>query len=215
VTDVDPRLLTTELLDRFDKKLAEIGAPVTKHWRPGLQDHELDALTSTIGIALSTEARIWWAWHDGVDLERSPAYSSFGPGWDAYPLAHAIDDAKRMRQMAVMTARDQPGFRNQDWPASWIALCGNVSYTRIACDCTGPTAAPSPVHYFDPSENMEPTQAKVGSIGELVHLWLDALDDGTWRVDPSTGDFVLTDPIELATKGTDVAYLLWARSFHR
>ncbi len=110
--------------------------------------------------------------------------------------------------MAVMAVRDQPEFHNQDWPDSWLALCGNVSYTRIACDCAVAADAPSPVHYFDPSENMEPGRAKTASIGELVHVWLDALDDGTWRVDPRTGDFALTDPIELAAKGTDIAYLL-------
>jgi hypothetical protein len=209
VTDTSPRLLTNELLTQLSDKLEAIGAPVTEHWRPGLQDHEMDAMTSTIGISLSTEARVWWAWHDGVDLARSPAYSSFGPGWDAYSLAYAIDDAKRMRQIAAMAARDQPEFHNQDWADSWIALCGDVSYRRLACDCAVPSGAPSTVHYFDPSDNMEPARPKARSIGDLVHVWLDALNDGTWHIDPETSQFALRDPTELLrAKGSDIADLL-------
>jgi hypothetical protein len=209
MTDTAPRLLTIDLLAELSDKLEEIGAPVTKHWRHGLLDHEMDALAAGIGVSLSTEARIWWAWHDGVDLDRSPAYSSFGPGWDAYSLAHAIDDATRMRQIAATAARDQPGLHNQDWPDSWLALCGNVSYTRIACDCSGPADTPSSIHYFDPVDIMEPARPRLQSIGELVHAWLDAIEDGTWHIDPATGDFALLDPTELLNaKGSNVADLL-------
>jgi hypothetical protein len=56
---------------------------------------------------------------------------------------------------------------------------------------------------------MEPARPKVGAIGELIHAWIDALDDGTWRIDPTTGDFALVDPLEsLKAKGPDIAYLL-------
>jgi hypothetical protein len=203
-----PRLLTPALLAQLDRRLDEIGAPVTKRWLPGLDDREMDALSSKIGLSLSAEARTWWSWHDGVKLDRSPTFSSFGPGWDAFSLSHAVDDAIRMRQIAAATARDTPEFHNQDWPDSWIALCGNVSYTRVACDCATPEEGPSTIHYFDPAGNMEPLRPKLGSIGELVHAWIEALDDGTWRIDPGTGNFALLAPSELEAKGDDIGDLL-------
>jgi hypothetical protein len=210
MTDAPPRLLTDDLLAQLSDKLEEIGAPVTKHWRPGLQDHEMDALTSAIGISLSTEARTWWAWHDGVELGAArPWQRGIGGGWDALPLAVAVEDTARNRQIAVTIAAENPGFHHADWSDSWIALCGEPSYPRLACECAVPAGAPSPIHYYDVSGNMEPARPKVSSIGELVHVWLEALADGTWRIDPTTGQFALRDPTELLhAKGPDIADLL-------
>jgi hypothetical protein len=207
---VPPRLLTAALLEQLDEKLTKIDAPVARLWRPGLSDAEMDALTAGIGISLSTEARIWWGWHDGVELGAArPWERGIGGGWDALPLAAAVQDAIRKRQFAATATAEDPEFHNADWPDSWIALCGDVSYPRLACECAVPAGAASSVHYFDPSGNMEPWRPKVGSVGELVYVWLDALDDGTWHVDPTTGQFVLRDPTELLhAKGPDIADLL-------
>lgn len=209
MTNAPPRLLTAALLERLDEKLTEIDAPVAKLWRPGLAEAEMDALTAEIGISLSTEARIWWAWHDGVDLEAARPWQRGIGGWDALPLAAAVEDAIRNRQIAVTVAAENPGFHHADWPDSWIALCGDVSHPRLACECAVSAGAPSPVHYYDVSGNMEPMRPKVGSVGELVHVWLDALDDGTWHIDPATSRFALRDPTELLrAKGADIADLL-------
>jgi hypothetical protein len=210
VTDAEPRLLTTELLDRLDEKLAEVEAPVTKLWRPGLAGAEMDALTAEIGLSLSTDARTWWGWHDGVSLDAAPPWErGIGGGWDALPLASAVQDAIQMRKHAATAAEENPGFHHSDWSDSWIALCGDVSYPRLACECAVALGEPSTVHYFDLLGNMEPARPKVGSIGELVHVWIEALDDGTWRIDPTTSQFALRDPTELLhAKGPDIADLL-------
>jgi hypothetical protein len=203
--------LSPELLGQLEHKLEEIGAPVTRLWRPGLDDSQMDAITAELGLSLSlsTEARIWWAWHDGIDHEQSPMHSSFGPGWDAYPLAHAVDDAIANREIAAEEAEADPDSHNSAWLSSWIALCGNVSYPRLVCECAVPAGEPSPVHYFDPEGNMDPRQPRLASVGELVHLWLEALDDGTWHIDATTGDFALYDPMELLqAKGPNLADLL-------
>jgi hypothetical protein len=96
-----------------------------------------------------------------------------------------------------------------EWSTSWIALCGNPSPERLACECAVPTGAPSPAIYFDPEGNDEPQRPKASSIGEVIHLWIEALDDGTWHIDPTTGHFALLDPADLLdAKGPDVADLL-------
>jgi hypothetical protein len=165
----------------------------------------MDALTAEIGLSLSAEARIWWGWHDGVDLEAAAPPTLFlGSGWETFSLALAVQDVIGKRQYAQAS----PDFPNSAWPDSWITLCGLASYPRIACDCAVPGGAPSTVHYFDPADNMEPLRPKLGSIGELVHAWLEAIDDGTWRIDADTGTFALLAPTELEAKGDDLGDLL-------
>jgi hypothetical protein len=57
--------------------------------------------------------------------------------------------------------------------------------------------------------NDDPHLPKARSMGEVVHVWLEALDDGTWHIDPAIGDFALLDPEELVkVKGPDIGDLL-------
>jgi hypothetical protein len=96
-----------------------------------------------------------------------------------------------------------------DWSDSWITLCTSPSPARLACDCAVSADSPSPVRYVDPELNYDPYRPKAPSMGELIHTWLEALDDGTWHIDATTGDFALLDPLEiLAAKGPDIADLL-------
>lgn len=204
-----PRLLTAELLEHLDQRLHDISAPITRIWRPGLSDDQMDELTGPIGITLPTEARAWWRWHNGAErvIGQQPA---IGPGWDQLPLAEAVRDATVYRDVALRVA-DPDGYIDprSDWSISWIALCGNPSPERLACECAVPAGAPSPAIYFDPEGEDEPQRPKAPSIGEVIHIWLEALDDGTWHIDPTTGHFAILDPTELLNaKGFDVADLL-------
>jgi cell wall assembly regulator SMI1 len=205
-----PRLLTMELLERLDQRLRDLGAPVTTIWRPGLSDGQMDELTETIGLTLPTEARAWWSWHDGVEHGLIRPQPAIGTGWVPLPLAEAVRQATVYRDISAREV-DADGYLDLrgEWSMSWIALCGNPSPERLACECAVPAEAPSPAIYFDPEGNDEPQRPKAASIGEVIHIWLEALDDGTWHIDPSTGHFALLDPTELLhAKGLDVADLL-------
>jgi cell wall assembly regulator SMI1 len=201
-------MLTADLLAELDGRLHDVGAPISRFWRPGLKDAQMDARTAEIGLSLPTEARIWWGWHDGIDVEAARSQASLGPSWDALSLEAAAQDAVAKRDMAARAAEGGLDPRD-DWSDSWIALCGDVSYPRIACDCGLPLGTPSTIHYFDPEFNDYPRHPKAASIGELVHIWLEALADGTWHIDPRTGEFASLDPTELVkAKGRDIADLL-------
>jgi hypothetical protein len=204
-----PRLLTADLLAELEHRLRDLDAPVTRIWRRGLSDDQMDELTEPIGLTLSTEARAWWNWHDGVERGVIRPQPGIGDGWEPLQLAEAVRDVIAKREVVaklVSLGHDDPRSR---WSKSWIGLCGNPSPERLACECAVPAGAPSPAIYFDPEGNDDPHLPKAASIGEVVHVWLEALDDGTWHIDPATGDFALLDPIELLhAKGPDVADLL-------
>jgi cell wall assembly regulator SMI1 len=203
-----PRLLTADLLVRLEQRLIDVGAPIAQLWRPGLNDYQIDALTAEIGLSLPAEARIWWRWHDGVDQLPGPM-PSIGGGWDPISLQDAIEDVVRQRKKAALRAQALPDDPTGDWSDSWITLCDSPSPARLACDCAVAPGSPSPVLYIDPEFNYDPYRPKAPSLGELIHAWLEALDDGTWHIDAVTGDFALLDPIEtLAAKGPDIADLL-------
>jgi cell wall assembly regulator SMI1 len=201
------RLLTADLLAELEQRLRDLDAPVTRIWRPGLSDDQMDDLTAPIGLTLSTEARAWWRWHDGV--EPGWPHTAIGDGWVPLSLAEAVRQVAVYRSISRVEV-DAGGYhdRRSVWLKSWIALCGNASAERLACECAVPVGAPSPAIYFDPEGNDEPEIPKAASIGEVVHVWFDALDDGTWHIDPATGDFALVDAEVLQAKGPDVADLL-------
>jgi cell wall assembly regulator SMI1 len=205
-----PRLLTADLLAELDQRLRDIGAPVTRIWRPGLSDNDMDELTGPIDLTLPIEARAWWAWHDGVERGVVRPQPAIGTGWVPLPLAEAVRQVTFYRETSAVEV-DADGYidRRGNWSTSWIALCGNPSPERLACECAVPAGAPSPAIYFDPEGEDEPQRPKAPSIGEVIHAWIEALDDGTWHIDPATGNFALTDPMELLhVKGADVADLL-------
>jgi cell wall assembly regulator SMI1 len=202
-----PRSLSTELLERLDQRLIEIGAPIAKAWRPGLTDADMDALVSELGLSLSAEIRLWWGWHDGI--EGPSLLPTVGGGWAPISLHDAVQDTIQQREKAALWRQEFPGNPIGDWADSWITFCATPSPARLASDCGAPDGSLTPVLYFDPEFNEDPRQPKAVSMGELVHIWLGALDDGTWHIDPATGDFALLDPTELVeAKGRDVADLL-------
>jgi cell wall assembly regulator SMI1 len=204
-----PRLLTAELLGQLDQRLRDLNAPITKIWRPGLTDDRMDELTAEIGLTLPTEARAWWGWHDGVEHGAIVPQPAIGDGWIPLSLVEAVRGAIVSRGLSAGLAADGFDDPRSQWSASWIALCGNPSPERLACECAVPAGAPSPAIYYDPEGEDDPQIPKAPSIGEVIHHWIEALDDGTWHIDPETGDFALLDPTELLNaKGPDVADLL-------
>jgi hypothetical protein len=205
-----PVKLTPELLAALDQALEGVGAPVDRYWRPGLNEAEMDALTEPIGITLTAEARLWWSWHDGVDDDlRQRPRRTLGDGWQPPSLADAVADAQRNRQHADRWAQSHPDEDYDDWRPSWIAFCGVEGPERLACDCADPTADPTPIVHFDPEFTATPSDYIARSMGDVVTVWLAALADGTWHVDPTTGLFALIDQVTLArAKGETVAALL-------
>lgn len=205
-----PTILTAALLQELDRALERIDAPITGLWRPGLTDAEMDALTEPIGIQLPAEARTWWAWHDGVTYDpQTRLAATLGDGWEVPPLSDAVEDAIRARDLSAQIAAKSPPGEFDEWRDSWITFVGVEPPERLACECAPREGEAAPVVHYDPMFNLTPSNYKAASMGDVVTVWLQAIDDGTWHIDPDTGRFAWMDPVALAkAKGEDIAALL-------
>jgi hypothetical protein len=190
VSDGAVEILSRELLDEFEQRLREVGAPVFDRWRPGLTDTEIDDTTASLGLVLPVEPRLWWSWRDGVGFDEPAALRTLGPMWVPLKLTDAIEVAQIEREVQAKWVRDgsQPTSAIL-WVDSWLPFCGDVSSACLACGCEVGAMEPSPVFYVDGPFNTRPTVARTRSMAELIRVWLQGLDDGLWHIDPKTGGF--------------------------
>ena len=141
----------------------------------------MDAATEAIGLRLPLEARRWWGWHDGAapSATDGPA-AQLGPGKSFLPLGDVVKECETARQVQRQA---WGGDLGPHWREGWLPLY--PSSRPIVFDCSGGYEDPVPVRSFfyeDPTAGQE----GVASIGDLILVWIDALDAGAWRYDEST-----------------------------
>lgn len=172
----EPAYLSQDLLNRLEQRWRDQGALVARALRPGLADSEMDELTEPIGLRLPVEARRWWRWHDGAEPEYPggpPAH--LGPGKYFLSLADAVKECQKLREMQRYAWGEDLG---PYWRAGWLPLYS--SDRPIMFDCAVGPEEPVPVRsiFFE-----DPTAGERGvrSIGELVTVWIGAIDCGAWQ----------------------------------
>jgi cell wall assembly regulator SMI1 len=168
-----PRLLDQALLTDLEARWRAQGAFVGRALRPGLSDQEMNALTAPLGIDLPAEARRWWGWHDGAEPQPPGPAGELGPARAFLPLVQAVRHCQDLRDVADFGVDDE-------WKAGWLPLDNNKRPTLI--DCSVAYNDPVPVRSFffeDPSAGADGVQ----SMGELVNLWLAAIERGVWVYD--------------------------------
>lgn len=173
-----PLMLNTQLLADLERRWNAHGAAVARLVRPGLSDNEMDALTEPLGIKLPREARRWWGWHDGADPpaeDTRPA--ELGPRRWFLSLADAVQDCvwrqdvERQAWGGALGPEWRPGFLPIDGAGMPALLDTGVGFEE-----------PVPVRAFV-TDNPAAATPGVPSIGELVRLWIDAIDVGAWSFD--------------------------------
>jgi cell wall assembly regulator SMI1 len=98
-------LLTEDLLEHLAERWRALRAPIANSLRPGLSEAEMEALVDPLGLRLPTEARVWWGWHDGVEVD----LLSYGIGNCIVPLqlARAVEKYGELLEVAAdVTAGD-------------------------------------------------------------------------------------------------------------
>jgi hypothetical protein len=160
--------LSTALLHRLEDCLASRGALMSDWWRPGLRDAEIDALLMPVGIDLPEEARIWWRWHDGVEVMPDGRVHSLA-GRQLLTLSQAVEVYEQFR-----------GLNNELYGVDGLIQLFGEQPT-IYADCSRRPQDPVPIYTIG---HTGPCELALGSIGDLVLGIIDLLECGALSVDP-------------------------------
>lgn len=165
-------VLNQELLAGFETRLREIGAAVVEHWAPGLDDRGIDELLGPCGIDPPAEARAWWKWHNGTMPAAPPTATYIIPSRDQTPLQGAVN--------LLSVAQERVEILNMTEVARHLQIVSNKPMLYV--DCNGPRDAPAPI--YSQNDDPEPPVIALPSMGELVTIWTQLIDDGVFATSP-------------------------------
>lgn len=173
----DAPLLNRELLEELEGRWELQGVPVKPH--PGLEEREIDAMTSPLGLRLPVEARTWWGWQNGA------SGALFGPGRTLLSLENAIELYEQ--ELAIFHADDIAETVASLRPRERFPIMHSGG--PVSCDCSVPEGAPTPIYHVDSHDyDIDGVEnPRTRSFGELVQWWLDAFDEGVWQWDRAAG----------------------------
>lgn len=178
-------MLSREQLNTLLRCWEELQLPVVEQLRPGLEMREIDARTSTLGLTLPEEARLWWTWQDGAtDAGAEPTSRYIGPGLPLLSLDEAVSLYARLREEAALVWEERADYW---WRPTWFPITERRG--AIRCDCAVAEGAPTPIYWAYSHDHDERglTAPRVDSFGTMVDWWIDALNAGAWVYDADSG----------------------------
>lgn len=173
------RLLDRALCEVLEQRWRDQGAEIVHVLRPGLTDVEIDRLTAEVAISLPEEARVWWRWHDGAG-EPGGVWQpevALGPGISFDPLQDAVGRCRMWRMM-------HEDIDPSGWSPTLLPISG-LDDTAILIDCGVAPEDPVPVQGYI-AEGGTGGGPDVLSMGDLVEIWIRAIDCGGWWYDRTT-----------------------------
>jgi cell wall assembly regulator SMI1 len=168
------RLLDDAILRELEERWRQVGAFIIRALRPGICDSEMDRVTAAVGLRVPNEARRWWSWHDGAEPQVSGIAAELGPGRAFLSLRASVRERGRLQQLLGVASG---GSGDPDWRDSWLPI--DAHKRPIVFDCGVGTNDPVPVRSFF-MEDADAGAKGVASIGELVLVWIEAMDCGAW-----------------------------------
>jgi cell wall assembly regulator SMI1 len=191
-------VLSRELLEDLADRWRAVDAPILEWLKPGLSDAEMDALTASLPFTLPQEARTWWGWHDGAEQPGLEGHD-VGVGLPYMSLQRAIDEYSRARdqllQEGAAARREYPDLFDEpaaSWPAPWFPVSSQDGDV-VVCDCGVASGEPSPIHLVDCREPVAYPPARAQSFGEMVVMWIEAIDSGFFYFDAEHRRWFLGD----------------------
>jgi hypothetical protein len=179
-------LLTHRHLDEYRERLGQVGVPIDAIKGRALSDGEIDALVEPLPVGLSAEARVWWSWDGGGDWASDSTEHPIAPGMYWMSLDRAVAAYRENRALA----EERGGTEGRDtwWRPAWIPLLSPDTGTTIACDCSVPTATPSPLFVvWWKLPDYDGPQDGTSSIRQMVEWWIEAIENNVWDYDRSAG----------------------------
>lgn len=187
------RLLDYDLLGHLHDAWTRQRAPIAGALRPGLSSEEIHERGRSLGLEIPREAQEWWGWHDGARLDAAPSQRFFGPRHEFLTLSEAVERCQFCRDVALEVSGTQEA---SDWRWSWLPITRDKH--PLVLECAGGDNEPVPARSFS-FEEPDAASEGAASFGELVTVWLEAMECGAWRYDESSGfwdyDWEKLDPV--------------------
>ena len=161
------------LLEAFENRLREYGAPIVEAFRPGAPPDRVRAELEAEGLRAHDDLVAWWGWHDGaIGRDVEPDYT--GPGiyfrpqttligpWHAISLA----DALRIRRW----------YRGEGLMETWVPVAQFEGQPVLCAEPASPSDA-APLYIVD--EGVLPgTPPQFESLADFVRTMLRLFDEG-------------------------------------
>lgn len=175
--------LSTEILERLERRLRAVGAPAIQGARPGLPVDEIRRLTAAIPRMLPAEAELWWTWR------------RWGEGGDMLPDARyaPLDDCMWHYEWQRNWAREHgvsqqnPDVTPDDWwHPLWLPVFVVDGGMLVVIDISASDGRSAPIRRIDGqsfgNEHFDPIVAP--SLGRYITDVLDAIDAGDYVYEP-------------------------------
>ncbi len=190
-TDETPLTLTTAMMDELWEALHSVGASVVRYSRPGLTRERIEALMRPTAMRLPEEGVVWWMHHDGSDAPVGTRGDEISPQQSLLSLEEALEVREILELVNWRTGREvrlTGGHWTDLWEDTWLPILAKDRPT-IACDCAREYRVTTPLRRVAHGDltTEETYEIRVPSMGTMVQMWIDAIKDGIWTVDPATG----------------------------
>ena len=125
VERIDP--VTEQLLNRLTATWRAHGVPGEEALAPGSDVAAFTSDDGSLHVALPTELRTWWAWHDGHVTDWKGRAWPIGPSLTPFTSAESRDQWQWSMEKAHEMAADAPKrtlLSDPDywWRSSWVPL---------------------------------------------------------------------------------------------
>jgi hypothetical protein len=142
------------------------------------------AIVEPLPLELSSEARVWWAWHNGSVVGEDRRHRQVAPGIYLLSLERAVASYHENRRLAE--ERVEGCNPDRWWNPEWLPLLSPDNGTTIGCDCSVARGRPSPLYVvWWKLPDYDGAQLSTGSMGQMIEWWMDAIESGIWRYDPA------------------------------
>ncbi|PVU83434.1 hypothetical protein DDP54_11000 [Cellulomonas sp. WB94] len=181
----------TQLLEEWESRLRDLGAPCIERLRPGLTRAQVDALTLEHDLHVSDEVAAIWMWHDG-DTGPDNGLRGLTPMGRFFDLRGSLDNSRSLQRI-TFDGDDDGDYSDED-PGDELYFRRHylmiiVDEDRLYVDCTPGTSGTSGTStglYL----SHDLSRATRVDLLDRLRLWLDALNRGLWRID-TNGSWVV------------------------
>ena len=130
---------------------------------------------------------MWWEWHDGVPAGDGDA-TRLGV-FEYFQLADSIAHYRAWQGLAQQSAAESsdPLHQRADawWRPSWFPITETASGPPIVCDCAGGNGEVGQIYLIDWEFPDRSPMRVANSFGEVVDIWIEALNTRLWKYDPA------------------------------